>query len=186
MKSKPLKKKASKKEKGNNFMKLNVSSKKCILEPAHKGDAGYDVTASSSPTIIGDRFNEYYFKAIDYIEYDTDLVIEPEEGIHSLVFPRSSISKTNLVLCNSIGLIDNGYRGTVKLRFKYIAQPIDYIYPEGSKFPLIEVDTGRIYKKGDKIGQIVFAKTILADSVEEKTSFIETTRNSGGFGSTGK
>jgi dUTP pyrophosphatase len=164
-------------------MNLKVNSKSIVSYPAHQGDAGYDILSSSEPKIVGSKTSSGpYYKSIDYIEYDTNLVIEPSEGFHTLVFPRSSISKTNLVLCNSVGLIDNGYRGTIKLRFKYIAQPKDISIIMNELF--IEVDQNKIYQVGDKIGQLVFAKTINAE-IFNVDFFGKTSRNEGGFGSTG-
>lgn len=160
---------------------LKVSSVENILRPHYEGDAGYDLIASSDPVIVGEKQLDYYYSSIDYIEYDTGLIIEPEPNYHSLIFPRSSVSKTNLVLANSVGLIDNGYRGTLKLRFKYIAQPSDYIIGHGGL--LIEVSN--IYKKGDKIGQLVFANTI-SPNMEISEKFSETNRSEGGFGSSGQ
>jgi len=165
-------------------MHLKVNSKSLVFSPAHSGDAGYDILAASDPKIVGIRpIGGPYYSSIDYIEYDTNLIIEPDEGFHTLLMPRSSISKTNLVLCNSIGLIDNGYRGTIKLRFKYISQPQDYSIVNGSSM-LVEVDQSKIYQLCDKIGQLVFAPTINA-KIFSVDSFVETDRNDGGFGSTG-
>jgi dUTPase len=96
--------------------------------------------------------------------------------------PRSSISKTNLFLRNSVGLIDNGYRGTIKLRFGYIFQPYDMIV-DGGKL-VCEVDADKIYKKYDKIGQLVFTKTI-EPTDWEVGALNQTQRGTGGFGSTG-
>lgn len=151
--------------------KVIVNSKSLINLPAHDGDAGYDLIATSDPIIV-----ERETGTIDYIEYDTGLVIEPESGYHTFVMPRSSISKTNLILANSVGLIDNGYRGTIKLRFKYILQFKD--------LTLGKINFSRIYKKGDKIGQLVFAKTICPEIIESEV-MSETNRGEGGFGSTG-
>jgi dUTPase len=49
----------------------------------------------------------------------------------------------------------------------------------------INVNKNKIYKKGDKIGQLVFSKTI-SPMIEAVDSFELTNRNSGGFGSTGQ
>jgi len=161
---------------------LNTNSLKNIILPAHIGDAGYDVIAASDPIIVGKTQLTVYYSSIDYIEYDTELVIAPESKFHTYAFPRSSISKTNLVMANSIGLIDNGYRGTIKFRFKYLPQPEDYIIGHGGL--LIQINESKIYKKGDKIGQLVFSET-LSPNLNLVESFEDTTRNSGGFGSTG-
>jgi dUTP pyrophosphatase len=164
-------------------MKLSINSADSILMPAVVGDAGYDIIAASEPNIVGTIAYGPYWQKIDYIEYDTGLQIAPEKGYHTLVVPRSSISKTNLFLRNSVGLIDNGYRGTIKLRFGYIFQPYDMVI-DGSQL-ICEVSPSTIYKKGDRIGQLVFAKTI-----EPRELIIglldETQRGKKGFGSTDK
>ena len=93
--------------------------------------SGYDVIATSPPKICGieQRDNDGNltgkYTRIDYIEYETGLFIAPEEKYHILAFPRSSISKYDLVLANGIGLIDVDYRGQILFRFKYIYQPCD-------------------------------------------------------------
>ena len=163
-------------------MKLTVNSTDYINIPANVGDAGWDIIAQSEPKIIGTRAYGPYWKNIEYIEYDTGVEIAPEEGYHTLVMPRSSISKTNLFLRNSVGLIDNGYRGSVKLRFGYIFQPNDIIIHHDQL--ICELDDAKIYKKGDRIGQLVFAKTIEPSSLSFG-DLNKTERGEGGFGSTG-
>jgi dUTP pyrophosphatase len=163
-------------------MKLTINSTDYINTPANVGDAGWDIIAQSEPKIIGARAYGPYWKNIEYIEYDTGLEIAPEEGYHTLVMPRSSISKTNLFLRNSVGLIDNGYRGTIKLRFGYIFQPNHLIIHQDQL--ICELDDSKIYKKRDRIGQLVFAKTIEPSDISAGT-LEETQRGEGGFGSSG-
>lgn len=162
-----------------------------ISPPVHEGDVGYDVVAASEPFIVGEALDagDKYYKSIDYIEYDLNIKLDgfqpvnsPREDVYTLVFPRSSVSKYNLVLANSIGVIDSGYRNTLKVRFKYIMQPDDlYMYEKGF-FCMVNAD--KIYKKGDKICQLVFQKHFhpsfsFVSQLEENTE-----RNQGGFGST--
>lgn len=154
-----------------------------ILLPAIEGDAGFDLIASSEPKIIGNEVCRHFYDRIDYIEYDTDVIIEPPKGFHSYIMPRSSNSRTNLILSNSIGLIDNGYRGTLKLRFKYVPQPKDYKVMIDNSL-CVEVDQSAIYQIGQKIAQLVFAQT-LSPELTIVDSFSETKRQSGGYGSTG-
>lgn len=52
-------------------------------------------------------------------------MIENEKNIGSLLCPRSSISKTPLILANSIGIIDADYRGNLKVAIKYIPDSDD-------------------------------------------------------------
>lgn len=163
-------------------MNLSINSVAYINSPAQVGDAGWDIIAQSEPEIVGVRAYGPYWESIRYIEYDTGLKIAPELGFHTFVMPRSSISKTNLILCNSVGLIDNGYRGTIKLRFSYLFQPV-HMTMHCDRM-LGELDFAQIYKKGDRIGQLVFAQTI-----EPKELVVgllnETERGDGNFGSTG-
>jgi dUTPase len=146
---------------------------------------GIDVRAISVD-VVGVKNNSYY-SSIDYIEYDTGISIDSlkrnsEDQIYTLVYPRSSISTKNLILCNSVGLIDPNYRDTIKLRFKYIYQPVDLVNRFDRYF--IEINESKIYSVGDKIGQLVFVRS-LPVTFEYVPELIPSDR-SGGFGSTGE
>jgi len=156
-----------------------------LLLPQNIGDAGYDVVAMEEPTIMGvrDYENDDIFTFIDYIEYDTGVSISPELGFHSYLMPRSSISNTNLILCNSVGLIDNGYTGTLKMRFRYIFQPKDLVLLKNERFG-VKVDQNKIYQIGQRIGQIVFSPTTNAQ-IKQIGEMPKTVRGASGFGSTG-
>jgi len=146
--------------------------------------AGYDIIATSDPIIVGNNTKESNtWKSIDYIEYKTDLYLAPDNlNTHILIHPRSSISKYNLILANGIGLCDNDYRGQYLCRFKYIFQPEDMVFTE-RKFQGITVNLDKIYKKGDKIAQLVFESTINVE-FELVNDLNNTKRGVGGFGST--
>lgn len=122
---------------------------------AHATDAGMDVIAISM------EITE------DYVEYDTGLQFQLPEGYTMLIFPRSSNSKKDLLLCNSIGILDAGYTGNLKLRFK--------LTTEGY--------TEKIYNPGDKVGQIMIIPYPEINFIETEV-FNETERGDGGFGST--
>ena len=132
--------------------KLNDRAK--IPNYAKKGDAGVDLIATTTVS------NGYF------IEYGTDLAMEIPEGHVGYIFPRSSISKTDHYLRNSVGVIDSGYRGEIKVRMSIPAL--------GSKN----------YKNGDKIAQLIIMKLPWVD-IEEVDELSETDRGEGGFGSTG-
>lgn len=145
-------------------MKVNIkklSENAVIPQYAKPGDAGMDIIATS--VNVTD----------DYIEYGTDLAFEVPEGYCMLIFPRSSNSKKDLLLANSVGVLDSGYRGELKLRFKRV-----YNY-----FHTIAED--KHYDVGDKVGQIIIIPypVIEFDEVDELS---ETQRGDGGFGSTGQ
>lgn len=146
---------------------------------------GLDIKAISFD-VVGEKYKNYY-ASIEYIEYDTGIYLDSlkrnfEEQIYTLVYPRSSISKKNLLLCNSVGLIDPNYRDSIKLRFKYLAQPIDIV--NTFEIPLINLNESKIYSIGDRIGQLVFVKSFPV-SFEYVPELISSDR-SGGFGSTGE
>jgi len=155
---------------------------------------GYDVIATSEPEIIGETYDNGTYKRIDYIQYKTNLKLAVQQerqysgfghtdiDYDILAFPRSSVSKYNLVLANCIGLIDADYRGEVLLRFKYQWQPEDYRIRTDN---LIEgiVNSNKLYNKGDKICQL---KVTTVEDVEFVlvNALDSTDRGEGGFGST--
>ena len=101
--------------------------------------------------------------------------------IIGIFIPRSSISKYNLILTNSVGTIDSGYRGNILARFKYIAQPEDYVPIHGLK---IMINYDKIYKIGDRIAQLIaFGQNKTTLRYKDELSMTE--RNDGGFGHTG-
>ena len=169
-------------------------------------DTGYDLVSISEPEIVGSKLANGHWGSIDYIQYKTGLQISPQfrhDGFerecgtivninrkwhyYTLLFPRSSVSKYYLVLANSVGVVDNPYRGEIMLRFKYLFQPEDYILD--TTFGITQlfgtVNQKKIYQKGDKIGQIAAFELNKID-FEEVESLDETVRGDGGFGSTGK
>lgn len=138
---------------------------------ANPHDAGWDIYASSDAIIIN-----------QYIEYKTDLFISIPEGWVGHIYPRSSISKYDLMLCNSVGTIDSGYLGEISFRFNRILQE-ERSFDMGGPKRWYPGDT--LYKKGDKIGQFVFSK-VPTLAWKEVTEFEDTVRGSGGFGSSGQ
>jgi dUTP pyrophosphatase len=127
---------------------------------AKSGDAGMDLVATS---VIGETWGS--------ITYGLGIALEIPEGFVGLVFPRSSIRKTNLQLSNSVGVIDSGYRGELQATFNKI-QGVDNVNREN-------------YKVGDRVCQIMIIPhpPIEFNEVQELSN---TERGEGGFGSTGK
>ena len=127
-----------------------------IPKYAHNTDAGMDLVAVS--------MNE----TDKYIEYDTGIAIEILKGYVGLVFPRSSVSKLDLVQANSVGVIDSSYRNSIKVRFKKLKD-----------------DGVCVYVPGERIAQlIILPYPMIGFNEVEKLS--DSDRGLGGFGSTGK
>ena len=138
---------------------------------AKAGDAAFDLTATS--VNITDKF----------IEYGTGLAVKIPEGYAGLLMPRSSNSKFDMALCNSVGLIDSGYTGELKFRYKVSRNQITV--DEQGKLIINNSADFTVYVVGDRIGQfmIIPYPTIEFEEVEE----LEVTeRGADGFGSTGK
>lgn len=136
-----------------------------------QGAAGIDIYAHDVKYIYNegtkDEYTQYSLSELKYIEYGTKLAIEIPEGFVGLIYPRSSITEKDMMLGNSVGVVDSDYRGEIKFRFK----PYKLGFKE--------------YKLGEKIGQLVimpFPKVELVESEE----LSGTERGSGGYGSTGK
>lgn len=134
-----------------------------IPQKAHDDDFCYDVWAVSEEEV-----------APNVWKYGLGFAIEPDELLQTTmkfvggvtIRPRSSIWKTGMVLSNSLGTIDNGYRGEISAIFYHLFTNMQR------------------YKIGDKIAQLHFDNTINLDFIEVD-ELSETERGSGGYGSTG-
>jgi len=140
-----------------NFKKIHPLAKN--PEKAHDNDAGFDIYAADFIHPSGEETGRY-------IEARTGICMEIPDGYVGFIFPRSSISKTKHYLRNSVGVIDAGYRGEIKLRFSYD-------------------DSSSSYGIGDKVGQVVFVKLPKISLKESFENLSDSERSSGGFGSTG-
>ena len=156
------------------FKKLN--DKAVMPKKAHPTDAGFDLVATSK------RIDE-----TGNIVYGTGLAFEIPEGHVGLIFPRSSISKTNIVLTNSVGVCDCHFRGEVMAKFKPVNTAHEFITPPlGLVEPYIDMDGApRDYEVGERIAQLIIIP-IPEIEFEEVEELSETDRGTGGYGSTGK
>lgn len=114
-----------------------------------------------------DVFADVVEETPEFLRVKTGIAVEPPEGYSFLAFPRSSVSKTGWVQANSVGVIDNAYRGEIEWRFKKVS-------PDAQPFAV-----------GDRIGQLKLVKDLDLDMVQVP-DLTETVRGVGGFGSTGK
>lgn len=147
-----------------NFIK-NLSHS-VIPSKSHRSDSGYDLTAASMSVCVSEKTGY-----ISYIAYDTGISIEPPENIYFLLYPRSSIRKYDLSMCNSVGVIDTSYRGSIIACFV-------------PTIPSKTINDLIIYNKGDRIAQII-PQTILDIDFIESDDIQDTIRGDGGFGSSG-
>ena len=107
--------------------------------------------------------------------YGTGLAFEIPLGFVGYIFPRSSNAKKDLILSNSVGVIDSGYRGEVMFKFKpsdYFAINRDNVYEDGP-----------IYSIGDRVGQLIIMPIPKIEFIEVD-ELSRTDRGIEGFGST--
>lgn len=124
---------------------------------AHSTDAGFDLYATGK-TYDNDG----------NVVYGCGLAFEIPEGYMGLVFPRSSNAKKSLLLSNSVGVIDAGYRGEVTAKFKRL-------YP---------ISQGE-YAIGERFAQLI-VMPIPAVEFEVVEELSDSERGVGGYGSSGK
>jgi dUTP pyrophosphatase len=121
------------------------------------GDAGMDLTITSE--IENTSFS---------VTYGFGIALEIPRGYVGLVFPRSSVRNQELLLSNSVGVIDSGYRGELQATFKK-TNGLDSLK----------------YKVGERGAQIIIMPHPNIELIEFK-DLSDSERGDGGFGSTGK
>ena len=127
--------------------------------PAHKGDAGYDLTSRADLTLRPGA------RAL----VPTGIAVSIPEGFAGFLQPRSGLAADHgISIVNTPGLIDSHYRGEIKVI-------------------LVNLDPRQSFEvsRGDKICQLVFQK-VEQISFQEVDKLDETARGEGGFGSTGR
>lgn len=124
----------------------------------HNGDSGID--------LYNNEIEVEYLKVgtIDFNIQCEMIDLKTNNLCSYYLVPRSSLSNTNFMLANSIGIIDAGYRGNIKAKIRNFSDS-DNKLNNGSYFQII----------GPTL------EPIIIELVNELTT---TTRNAGGFGST--
>lgn len=141
---------------------MEIKVKKLVPEAvlptyAYDGDACMDLTSIGVSEVEED--------GVVYVVHRFGLSFEIPLNHVMLIFPRSSISSTNLILSNSVGVVDSGYRGEVSARFKYTKDRSPHVY-----------------KVGDRVAQFLVLPYPKIELKEVK-QLSDTTRSGGGFGS---
>lgn len=121
--------------------------------------AGADIKADIEKDIV--------IKPFQRVVVPTGIYLEIPIGYEAQVRPRSGLAaKHGITVLNSPGTIDSDYRGEIKVILINLS------------------DEEFIIKNGERIAQMVIAPVVQADFVKD-TVLNDTSRGSGGFGSTG-
>jgi dUTP pyrophosphatase len=142
---------------------------KFIYNDYELADAGFDIFAPTEQTMTNSKVNKLDCKIICRASIVDKDMGERYTGFY--MYPRSSISKSNLRLANNVGIIDAGYRG-------HLIGMFDVVYTD-------EI----VVNKFDRYLQICAPglMPICVQLVESKELLgIDTVRGDGGFGSTGR
>lgn len=127
---------------------------------ATEGAAGMDLRANLSGTVE--------LQPLERQMIPTGLYIELPPGYEAQVRPRSGLAAKQGITClNSPGTVDSDYRGELKVILINLSSQVQVLHP------------------GDRIAQLVVGPVVRVDW-EEVEEIGVTTRNTGGFGHTGK
>ena len=142
-----------------------------ILNTNHP-NSGFDVFVPNDTIFTKENKTEMINLEIkcEMIYCETKFVVNHSCGF--FIFPRSSMSKTPLILANHTGIIDQGYRGFLMGAFKCLE--ID----ESSHNYVVEKET-RLLQICHPTLCPIFVKLVSEESLSV------TARGDGGFGSTG-
>jgi len=134
------------------------TDKNAILPNKNKpSDVGYDLTIIKEEKKLNNKVTLY----------DTGIRLRVNHGLYVEVVPRSSLSKSGYILANSIGIIDNSYNGNIFIALAKI----------DDDSPNIELPF--------RCCQLIFRQQMNVNIIEVADKFDETSRDEGGFGSSG-
>jgi len=143
-------------------------------------DAGFDLFytaadfSSTNPTDHWLKINFQVKAEMKLVHFDhMGERVDVSSGYY--VYPRSSLSKTNLRLANNTGIIDSGYRGCLMGMFDNLLNHS------------VEVDPSNCVKQYDRVLQICAPGLVpMLIKLVNENDLSTTERAEGGIGSTGK
>lgn len=141
---------------------------------AHPTDAGLDLAS----------LDEVRLDLMERTLVKTGVSVRIPAGYVGLLVPRSSLSKKNIMLTNSCGIIDADYRGELLISLMHVNKD------DTSEFArnILYVPHAHI-QASERIAQLLIVPIALPDAIKYTGSdedWNNTQRGVGGFGSTGK
>lgn len=131
------------------------------LDKQRDTDAGLDLNLVDVKKIVG-----------DVVFFGTGIKVQPPPDYYFELAPRSSICKTQWILANSIGIIDQEYRGEIIVPLRYFGHHSMQYAIDKLELPIKMVQL--ILRKQPKF------------HLYEVEELDETSRGDRGFGSSGK
>tara|TARA_R110002020_G_scaffold118029_2_gene269822 strand:- start:11476 stop:12108 length:633 start_codon:yes stop_codon:yes gene_type:complete len=149
----------------DNTIKISYKNTSPFEDPKynHKEDSGFDIRANIEDSIS--------ISSLERVLVPTGLYFQIHEDYELQIRPRSGLAaKYGITVLNTPGTVDSNYRGEIKIILVNLSKK-DYTI-----------------KKGDRIAQGVFSYVLKQkwSNLQKVDKLSSTTRNEGGFGSTGK
>lgn len=153
--------------KDNEGNEISHKSEGVLPTRATNNDAGLDLYSTRITNEL-DNSNQIV------LVYHTDIAVEIPVGYFGMLVPKSGICNRSLRLCNSCGIIDSGFRGEIRAKFKITTDSIPTIYQTGEAFAQLIIVPCSILEptfvdelsKSER-GEMGFGE---ADKVKEETS----------------
>jgi len=144
------------------ILKVKKLDERAVIPESFKGGAGLDLY------VYDESGKDIVIPAGGFHKFHTGLAIETPQGMHAEIYVRSSVGcKKHLRLMNSVGIVDESYRGEILV----------FIHNFGQN--AIEV------KYKERLCQMLLKESYNVHVVEVD-ELSDTERGSNGFGSTGK
>ncbi|HEV7620882.1 MAG TPA: dUTP diphosphatase [Flavisolibacter sp.] len=141
-------------------IKIVNQSNNPLPQYATPGSSGMDIRAWLDQSLL--------IQPMERVLVPTGLYLEMPEGFEAQIRPRSGLAiKQGITCLNTPGTIDSDYRGEISVILINLSQQVQVLQP------------------GDRIAQLVLQK-VEQIKWEEVVILNESSRNKGGFGSTGK
>ncbi len=143
------------------IISVNIVNKSANPLPSYAtaGSAGMDIRANVELPVT--------LEPLERCLVPTGLFIELPEGYEAQIRPRSGLALKQGITClNSPGTVDSDYRGELKVILINLS------------------NTTQVINNGDRIAQMVIAKTAMAELFVVQ-QLNDTVRGDGGFGHTG-
>lgn len=150
------------------FQKINPSA--VLPKKAHSSDAAYDLVAVS--------FEKKDFTVVAH----TGLRMALPPGYEAEIRSRSGLSNKGIVVANSPGTMDNGYRGEVDVILASITGQAPWL--DGGFNKSMKCGNTEL-RVGDRVAQLLIRKSDEVTVEEVENINEDTDRGSNGLGSTG-
>lgn len=136
---------------------IKIDNKGCEPLKKHRTDAGHDLRLNQPTVTISPG---------QTILLHTGVTVEIPSGYAGFVVPRSSLGSKGLNLANTVGVIDSDYRGEIMV-------------------PMVNRSESQIkIEKYDRFAQLIIIPVFIG-KLRVTGTLTDTTRGTGGFGSTG-